>query len=317
MSKPHATCSICVLLAVMVGSAAPAQKLLVPSDPSQILSVIRAKNPLKDKPVASARIMGRIVVISTYKSADSSPEQEFKVDAILLARAVMEAYGGIQSVRVYFYDPREIETYKLVDVQKSLLSAFVAGTVNDEQMMGSLSVVGGSRLSQNNSTTQASSLIRPLSVFNPYDNSAISRARKELIGKDPASCVKTIYERLSYRQNLTTILPYFSSTKQREVLNSVQTTTFDGDPAEKANTPESVAESIVRHFEKRRVVEVKDDLSARERAISETSRNSPAPWRRGIAHLSINYTDPKRPQLNLEERVELCLEDGIWRLFRY
>lgn len=102
------------------------------------------------------------VIVSTYANAKSKNVlNDCKIDALLIAKKVLEVEPQTVRVKVRFYSPTQ-ESYQQITVTKPELAAFSIGSVNKDELLLSLEVITVStKLHQTttiNATTRATRL---------------------------------------------------------------------------------------------------------------------------------------------------------------
>lgn len=101
--------------------------------------MVKNANVLKSS--FSVSINHGYVTISTYRDARTATEKDYKVDALLIAQKVTEAFDTVQLVRCVFCNPANPSSYKFVDVQKATVDSFSSGQLDDQQMLSILTVL--------------------------------------------------------------------------------------------------------------------------------------------------------------------------------
>jgi hypothetical protein len=89
---------------------------------------------------ALASITGDVVTISLYSHPGASAD-DLKIDAILLARLIMQAdTAGVNRVVVQFYELKDRNRYSVVEIGKTDIEAYTKAGVDKSVMLGSISV---------------------------------------------------------------------------------------------------------------------------------------------------------------------------------
>ncbi|MCA9802766.1 MAG: hypothetical protein KC777_12415 [Cyanobacteria bacterium HKST-UBA02] len=92
---------------------------------------------------ATASVRNKTVTVATFPSKKQSTERDLKVTAILIAKEVLEEFSTISYVQAIFYDPKDLKSYRYVNVPRGLIDSFSKGIIDDEQMLSGLSVAAG------------------------------------------------------------------------------------------------------------------------------------------------------------------------------
>jgi len=102
---------VCVLLPLMPNSA--------DAQTSSEVSALLRKSKFVDTGREVNTIIGKdVTTISTF-SHPQATDQDCKVTALLMLKEIRQHYGSIRCIRVFFYDPSNIRSYREVSVKQS------------------------------------------------------------------------------------------------------------------------------------------------------------------------------------------------------
>jgi len=86
-----------------------------------------------------AQVNGDQAVVSTYRNAQAT-DKDCKIDALRIARTVLEQFPALTRVTVYFYNSADQTKFKMVSVSAGDVKAFGANQVSPETILSSLLV---------------------------------------------------------------------------------------------------------------------------------------------------------------------------------
>ncbi len=112
--------------------------------PEKINKIIEEGQILDDEYRVSSQIVGDEVLISTWANERTkSKEQDCKIDAVLIARKVMDVDPqAVKRVRVRYFDRKDKAhaTYDEVVVLSGLVRSFAAGILGQDEILSSLTL---------------------------------------------------------------------------------------------------------------------------------------------------------------------------------
>lgn len=122
-------------------SVAPAAWALL-SDAEAVTLIEKARIVTPDSQV-QARVGAGEVAVSLYRNPKAN-DKDCKIDAILMAKALMDADPkGISTVKVRFYDPANRSSYREVNVGLGVVKAFAQRRVSTDELLSSVVIERG------------------------------------------------------------------------------------------------------------------------------------------------------------------------------
>ena len=98
--------------------------------------------PTKDKFVLTSQ--GDEAIISKFKIERSkNPDRDSKIEAVLLAKTIMDSDPSIKKVRTRFFDKNNTSAFNSVTVRIGDIKSFAAGSISQDDLLGSLDQVPG------------------------------------------------------------------------------------------------------------------------------------------------------------------------------
>ncbi len=85
----------------------------------------------------------QVIVYKFYPKASLNPEQDCKIDAVLISKIVISAFPQASKVRVRFVDLSDFTKYTEIAVGFSVLQSFSSGTITQEQLFKELDMLRG------------------------------------------------------------------------------------------------------------------------------------------------------------------------------
>lgn len=85
------------------------------------------------------RVAGSHCTVVTYRNPKAS-ERDVKIDAILTAKAVRDAFPSIEAVTVQFYEQSNLQRYRYIEVHRGDIVSFGGNSSTKEQLLSSLIV---------------------------------------------------------------------------------------------------------------------------------------------------------------------------------
>jgi mannose-6-phosphate isomerase class I len=105
---------------------------------NEIRAAIVKANILMPSSTMTVRVKPSEVVVATYK-ADIASDKDSKIDAILIAKTVMDlAPSDIASVTMYFYGRNDLSAYDEITLSAGDIKAFATGKLSKEQLLASI-----------------------------------------------------------------------------------------------------------------------------------------------------------------------------------
>lgn len=107
--------------------------------PAQIEASIREGSDFPAKQQFSIQLNGTEVRVSTYLVKESKqPEQDSKIDAVLIARSVIRKFPDLVRIVTDFYPSVRRGNYRQVSVTKAEILAFASGQVSKDELLTAL-----------------------------------------------------------------------------------------------------------------------------------------------------------------------------------
>lgn len=85
----------------------------------------------------NAQVRPDVVFISTYKNLKAN-DRDCKIEAVLLAKTVMDLAPEIPRVEVRFYEQTSLNRYKQISISAGDVKAFASGSIKEEQLLNGL-----------------------------------------------------------------------------------------------------------------------------------------------------------------------------------
>ncbi|HEY9870384.1 MAG TPA: hypothetical protein V6D08_14565 [Candidatus Obscuribacterales bacterium] len=112
------------------------------SDAEAVTLIEKARIVTPDSQV-QARVGAGEVAVSLYRNPKAN-DKDCKIDAILMAKALMDADPkGISTVKVRFYDPANRSSYREVNVGLGVVKAFAQRRVSTDELLASVVIERG------------------------------------------------------------------------------------------------------------------------------------------------------------------------------
>lgn len=125
--------SVYSLLLALTLSPTPAWSVTA----SDIINAIDKGKVLAPSIRVNAQVRPDVVYISTYKNLKAN-DRDCKIEAVLLAKTVMDLAPEIPRVEVRFYDQTSLNRFKQISVSAGDVKAFAGGTIKEEQLLNGL-----------------------------------------------------------------------------------------------------------------------------------------------------------------------------------
>lgn len=118
-----------------------ASSFLLPASASitgaDVVSAIDKSKILDASIRVNAQVTPGVVYVSTYKNPKAN-DKDCKIEAVLLAKTVMELDATVPRVEIRFYNQNALSKYKKISVSAGDVKAFASGTMSEEQLISSL-----------------------------------------------------------------------------------------------------------------------------------------------------------------------------------
>lgn len=144
-----------LLMAVICAGSLSISSALAAASNADVVNAIEAAHVFDQSTRLSVRISGDTVDVSTYRD-EKENENDRKINAVLVAKAVIDSTGdSIVRVNVYYYG-RDLSSFQQVSVSAGDVKAYGSGQTSREQLLSSLTLRTGQQ--QNESDKVASQL---------------------------------------------------------------------------------------------------------------------------------------------------------------
>lgn len=104
---------------------------------ADVVSAIDKSKILDASIRVNAQVTPGVVYVSTYKNPKAN-DKDCKIEAVLLAKTVMELDATVPRVEIRFYNQNALSKYKKISVSAGDVKAFASGTMSEEQLISSL-----------------------------------------------------------------------------------------------------------------------------------------------------------------------------------
>lgn len=129
----NAKISVYSLLLALTLSPPPAWSVTA----SDIINAIDKGKILAPSIRVNAQVRPDVVYISTYKNLKAN-DRDCKIEAVLLAKTVMDLAPEIPRVEVRFYEQTSLNRFKQISVSAGDVKAFAGGTIKEDQLLNGL-----------------------------------------------------------------------------------------------------------------------------------------------------------------------------------
>lgn len=123
------------LLALSLGLGTPPATLALSG--ADVVAAIDKAKVLDASIRVNAQVTPEVIYISTYKNPKAN-DRDCKIEAVLLAKTVMELDSKIPRVEIRFYSQNALSRFKKISVSAGDVKAFAAGTMQEDQLLNSL-----------------------------------------------------------------------------------------------------------------------------------------------------------------------------------
>lgn len=123
----------CLSLQVLLGLPAYA------ASSDSLVTAIKSADIFKESVSITATSEGDQVKVSTYLNKNAN-DQDCKIDAVLISKAVMDAAPEAQRCKVYFYNSANLSEFKEVSVTAAEVKAFSTGAIAKDKLLASLAI---------------------------------------------------------------------------------------------------------------------------------------------------------------------------------
>ncbi|MBK8221859.1 MAG: hypothetical protein IPK73_12615 [Candidatus Obscuribacter sp.] len=123
------------LLALSLGLGIPPATLALSG--ADVVAAIDKAKVLDASIRVNAQVTPEVIYISTYKNPKAN-DRDCKIEAVLLAKTVMELDSKIPRVEIRFYSQNALSRFKKISVSAGDVKAFAAGTMQEDQLLNSL-----------------------------------------------------------------------------------------------------------------------------------------------------------------------------------
>lgn len=119
-----------------------ANNALAATTSAEIIAKIDKEHILAPGGRVNAQVDGTSVKLSTYRHVKAN-EQDLKIDAMLMAKAVTDLDPSINTITVSYFDQTDLNKYRQVTVTSVAIKAFGAGAVGKDEVISSLALTSG------------------------------------------------------------------------------------------------------------------------------------------------------------------------------
>ncbi len=110
---------------------------------NDIINVIKLSQVIPVNKQIQVKISNKEVVLSMYYSPKAS-DQDCKIDAVLLTRAIMQKFNKeVSLVRIFFYDNIKTDEYRMVVVRSGDIQSFGKGKLDEKLLFSVIDVIKG------------------------------------------------------------------------------------------------------------------------------------------------------------------------------
>jgi hypothetical protein len=104
---------------------------------NDIISAIDKGKILAPSIRVNAQVRPDVVYISTYKNLKAN-DRDCKIEAVLLAKTVMDLAPEIPRVEVRFYEQTSLNRFKQISISAGDVKAFASGSIKEDQLLNGL-----------------------------------------------------------------------------------------------------------------------------------------------------------------------------------
>lgn len=147
----------CISSSFIIASATPAPK---PAEAARVLNAAQLTKILDSSGILQKGYRCSVVMdnstatVTSYQNlASKNPDNDCKIDAVLLSKKVFDSCPSLARVKVKLLDPRGSGNHKTITITVGDISAYSAGKITMESLMNSLEIVNGSDKPNNESAS--------------------------------------------------------------------------------------------------------------------------------------------------------------------
>lgn len=157
------TVAAAVLMAAICAGSISISSVRAAATNNDIVTAIEAAHVFDQSTRLSVRVNGDTVDVSTYRD-EKENENDRKINAVLVAKAVLDAAGeSVVRVNVYYYG-RDLSSFQQVSVSAGDVKAYGSGQTSREQLLSSLTLRTGQQQNESDKVTsqlQSNAYARP------------------------------------------------------------------------------------------------------------------------------------------------------------
>lgn len=132
--------SISLSVSVSVLGVLPACATALTSQ--RVVEIVQKSQALAENARISAAVGGDEVSLSSFRNK-SDNQKDLKIEAVMCAKAIMEADTGIHRVTMRFYEPLQPKKFAQITVTASEIKTFASGSVTPDVFLSSLQFAEG------------------------------------------------------------------------------------------------------------------------------------------------------------------------------
>lgn len=140
LSRLFPVLSISLVVSVSILDASPACAAALTSQ--RVVEIVQKSQALAENARISAAVGGDEVSLSSFRNK-SDTQKDLKIEAVMCAKAIMEADTSIHRVTMRFYEPLQPRKYAQITVTASEIKTFGAGSVTPDEFLSSLRFTEG------------------------------------------------------------------------------------------------------------------------------------------------------------------------------
>ncbi|MFN8656394.1 MAG: hypothetical protein U0105_08665 [Candidatus Obscuribacterales bacterium] len=140
LSRLFPVLSISLAANVSILSALPAAATALTSQ--RVVEIVQKSQALAQNARISAAVGGDEVSLSSFRNK-SDNQKDLKIEAVMCAKALMEADSGIRRVTMRFYEPLQPKKYAQITVTAAEIKTFGSGSVTPDEFLARLNFAEG------------------------------------------------------------------------------------------------------------------------------------------------------------------------------
>lgn len=120
--------------------AGPGPRVALPVQGKAVFGVVRRSVGFQEPRQVQVSVRGHEIILTTTSASLAQSDADCKIEAVIVAKGIIDAFPSITKVRVRFYEPSASLAYRQVLVTITDVKAYAGRLVTKEQLLSSLDV---------------------------------------------------------------------------------------------------------------------------------------------------------------------------------